>query len=99
MSKVLLKYKNLSLLVDSEADVELFIKCKDQILKLNEAYVAFMRNIINMDKSDSKRIEDMRNDLKEFIIESGVIGAPFDIQNAELFALSNKIEYQTLELE
>ena len=99
MSKVLLKYETLSLLVDSDANVELFLKCKDQILKLNEAYVAFMRNIINMDKSDSKKIEDMRNELKEFIIESGVIGVPFDTHDAELFALSNQIEYQTLELE
>lgn len=99
MSKVLIKYKKLSLLVDSEADVELFLKCKDQIIKLKEAHVAFMRNIINMDKSDSKKIEDMREGLSEFIMTSGVIGVPFDNRDAELFALSNQIEYQTLELE
>lgn len=98
MSKVLLKYKELSILVDENADMELFTKNVEHIYRFFEQYKAYVSNLMDATEEDTRRLTQMKDELSEFIEDSGVIGAPFDNHDALLYALDRNVDYKVLEI-
>lgn len=98
---VLIKYKDLSILVDEDADTSIVIRTLPDILKLKaytDACFSDIDKMMNVNDSDVISARDLRDKLKSFVFKTGAIGYPFDLHDAELFALDRKIEYTILEL-
>lgn len=97
MKKVLIKYKNIRLLINESAS-ELFIKNIENIEKLQILVDAFYKNILNSSHDASVEIDLLKTQLSEFVEQSGVIGTPFDSRDAYLYALDRKLDFEILEL-
>ena len=95
---ILIKYRDIKLLVNADSDMQLFIDNKDKIVALNEAMKAFTRDLLNQSTEDVNRIDKLKEELSEFVQMTDVIGFPFNMQDAELYALDKQIEYQVLEI-
>lgn len=99
MKMVLIKYKEMSILVDESASLELFTANIDAFYDLDIAVKELYKNLLNATKQDTDNIAIMRKNLKPFSDELKVIGTPFDNYDAELYALDRKIDYDVLELQ
>lgn len=97
--KTLIKYGDLKLLVDSDCDIQAFIDNKDKIIALNEAVNSFCADLMNQTKEDQMNIDRMKNNLSDFVQLSDVTGYPFDMRDAELYAINNGIDYDVIEIE
>jgi len=98
MKMVLIKYKKMSVLVDQNADMNLFIQNLDKIQKLDALAKGFYKNLLTTSPEDLEKIEKMKSELKPVSDEMKIIGTPFDNHDAELYALDHGIEYGIFEL-
>lgn len=98
MKKILLKYKDIKLLVNEDVDIQHFIDNKELIVQLHDAMNQFTTNLLNQSDDDAKKIDELKQKLAEFVMHSDVIGFPFHMKDAELYALDNNIEYEILEI-
>lgn len=96
--KILLKYKDISILISETVSLELFIENRKEIENLNSKVRHFHKNIVSMGEKENQEIEHLRVKLKDISEEFEIIGSPFDNHDAELYALNNRIEYEILEL-
>ncbi|MBX3629293.1 MAG: hypothetical protein KF908_05140 [Nitrosomonas sp.] len=88
----------MKLLIDNDCNVELFLKYKEQILLLNDEMIDFTKNLLNQTNEDIARIEKIKNQLSEFIQMTDVIGFPFNMKDAELYAIDHNIQYHVIEI-
>jgi hypothetical protein len=95
---VLIKYKNMSVLVDESADIEPFIANIEAIYDLDVAVKAFYKNLLNAKGEDAIKIGQMRQKLNPLRDKMKIIGAPFDTHDAQLYAVDHNIEYSILEI-
>lgn len=96
--KILIKYKNMSVLVNDDFNIQEFSANADKIYRYFEKKSAFARNILSQNDKDINELDTLKAELWQFIVSSGAVGFPFDNKDAELYALNNDIEYQILEL-
>ncbi|MBL8499570.1 MAG: hypothetical protein JNL77_03135 [Nitrosomonas sp.] len=95
---ILIKYKDIKILVNADSDVAEFIKHKDKIVALNAATTEFAENLLKQTDNDVKRIACMKKELESFVLMSDAIGFPLNNKDAELYALDKHINYDVIEL-
>ena len=97
--KNLIKFSDVKLLVDADISKELLIKNAKNICELNSLVNTLYRDALGADQFLLDEIKRKRNELDDFVVQSGVIGSPFDLHDAELYALDRNLEFEVLELE
>ena len=94
---IILHESKIKLLVNSNYNFFEFKQIVNDIIKLNK----LKNNILRcaLDDNDYELLnnyERLKNKLGGFILDSDVVGWPFDNHDAELFALDRKLEYFTI---
>ena len=97
MKYVLIKYKNIKLLVNDGCDMQPLIEHIRSIESLAEKVNGFYMKLINATQEDASALEKEKQQLTSKIGYK-IIGVPFTNQDAELYALDKKLDYTELEL-
>ncbi|MGR2849164.1 hypothetical protein [Vibrio vulnificus] len=97
MKYVLVKYKNIKLLINEGCSSQPLIDHLSEIDDLNDKVSHFYANLMNATTEDGKKIEAEKQSLMSKI-GYNIVGVPFSNQDAELFALDRKLTYEILEL-
>lgn len=97
MKYVLIKYKNIKLLVHESCDMQPLIEHIQSIESLVEKVNGFYMNLINASQEEASALEKEKQQLISKIGYK-IIGVPFTNQDAELYALDKKLDYTELEL-
>lgn len=97
MKYVLIKYKNIKLLVNEGCDMQPLIEHIQSIESLVEKVNGFYMNLINASQEEASALEKEKQQLTSKIGYK-IIGIPFTNQDAELYALDKKLDYTELEL-
>lgn len=98
MKMVLLKYKNIKILVSKDADLGVFTANAEKIVALDNAVKEFYKNLLMATDKDVKAIKEKQKELNCIKEKLSAIGVPFDNHDAELYAVNKGIEYDVLEL-
>lgn len=98
MSWVLVKYKNIKLLVEDNLDTNSLIENLKEIEILNFKFKEICENMLLQSKGDIFRFNQQK-DLLLRRIGGAVIGAPFTTHDAELYALGKGLIYTEIELQ
>lgn len=93
---ILLKYKDIKLLVDDNMCADVFISNIPAIEEFNAAAMAYAESALHATAEDTARIKALKKVLANFIDQSKVIGFPFDLKDAELHAIDKGIKYTEL---
>lgn len=97
MKYVLIKFKNLKLLVHEGIQIDSLISELKEIELLTEKVNNFYANLITATKEQGAALDKERQALTSKIGYK-IIGVPFTNQDAELYALDKKLDYEVLEL-
>lgn len=97
MKYVLIKYKNIKLLVNEGCDMQPLIEHIQSIESLAEKVSSFYVNLMNATTEQSSELEKEKQKLIS-LIGYNIIGVPFTNQDAELYALDKKLKYTELQL-
>lgn len=100
--KILVKYKDLKLLIDKDCSETMLFDNLKKIYELFELEKAMLFDtpkigLSQFDVREEKR-KALKAELEDFKRHSDAIGCPFDMRDAELYALDRKIRYEVLEL-
>jgi hypothetical protein len=97
MKYVLIKYKNIKILVNDSCDMQPIMDHLERIDALNKKVSGFYMNLMNANQDLSSSIE---YDRQQIISKIGynIIGVPFTNHDAELYAIDKKLEYTELHL-
>lgn len=98
MKYVLIKYKNIKLLINEGCDSRTLLNHLTEIEALNAQLTSFYANLMNATTENGKKIEAEKRSLISKIGYK-IIGVPFSNHDAELYALDKKLTYEVLELE
>lgn len=97
MKYVLIKYKNIKLLVNEVCDMKPMLEQLPNIEALAEKVSGFYMNLMNVNQEQSSALEKEKQQLTSKIGYK-IIGVPFTNQDAELYALDKKLEYTEFQL-
>lgn len=97
MKHVLVKYKNIKLLVNEGCDMQPMLEQLQSIEALTEKVNDLYINLVN---ATPEQFSDLEKERQQLISKIGykIIGVPFTNQDAELYALDKKMEYKELVL-
>lgn len=98
MKYVLIKYKNIKLLVNEGCDMQPLIEHLQDIEILSEKVNIFLSDFMNATPEQSAALEKEKQHLTSKIGYK-IIGLPFTNNEAELYALDKKLDYEELQLE
>ena len=98
MKYLLIRYKNIKLLVNESCDMQPLIAHIQSIESLAKKVNGFYKNLKNATDQDASSIEQEKQQLISKIGYK-IIGVPFTHQDAELYALDKKLDYADMELE
>lgn len=98
MKYVLVKYKNIKLLVNEGCNMQLLLEQLQGIEALSGKVSGFYMDLMNATPEQSAAIEKEKQQLTSKIGYK-IIGVPFTNHDAELYALNEKLEYTELQLE
>ncbi len=98
MKYVLVKYKDIKLLINEGCSAEALIKHIAEIEELSKRLENFYLNVFNANADEVPAIEYER---RQLISKIGykITGEPFTNEDAELYALNEKLDYTELHLE
>lgn len=97
MKYVLIKYKKIKLLVNEGLHMQPLIDHLSEIELLNNDVTDFYKNLLYAtDESSAKTTKQQQALISR--IGYKIIGVPFSNDDAELYALDKKLDYQILEL-
>ncbi len=96
----LVKYNDVTLLItNADGDLSLLTSILDDIEKLDTDTKKFYKNLIAADADSIGQSLKIRANKLNYVKEAlGIIGTPFDVHDAELYAVNKGIEYEVLEL-
>lgn len=97
MKYVLIKYKNMKLLVHEGVDIQPLIQHLSDIEALALDVESFYLNLLSATKDDGAALTERARKLTSKIGYK-IIGVPFTSHDAELYALDKKLDYEVLEL-
>lgn len=97
MKYVLIKHKDLKLLVNEGLHMQPFLEHLSEIVTLAEKVNHFHRNLLNATAEEGRQLENKARSLTSKIGYK-IIGIPFTNHDAELYALDKKLDFETLEL-
>lgn len=97
MKYVLIKHKNLKLLIDEELQMQPLLVHLHEIEALADKVKEFYRNLLSASPHQIEKLEQERAILLSKIGYK-IIGVPFTAHDAELYALDKKLEYTELQL-
>jgi len=97
MKYVLIKHKNLKLLINERLHMQPLVDCLLEIEDLADRVTKLYKNVLNATDKEINNIEKQKKALTSKIGYK-IIGVPFSNHDAELYALNNKLEYTELEL-
>lgn len=97
MKYVLIKYKNIKLLVSDDCDMQPMFDQLQSIEALAKKVSSFYVNLMNVTAEQSAALEKEKQQLASKI-GYNIIGVPFTNQDAELYALDKKLEYTELQI-
>lgn len=97
MKYVLVKYKNIKLLINEGLHVQPLIENLSEIELMAEKVVVFYKNMLNATKEDGKKLDQEKAALMSKIGYK-IIGVPFTNHDAELYAIDKKLDYESLVL-
>lgn len=97
MKYVLIKHKNLKLLVNEGLPIQPLVENLAEIEQLAKEVSEFYKNLLNATDSEAKELQSRVNSLISKI-DYKVIGVPFTNQDAELYALNKQLQFDELEL-
>ena len=94
---ILIKYNDVKILIESECDIENLCRFLPDIQDLNQRTKKFFGSL---DARTDEEVDFLKEKPKQIINNLGfnIIGTPFDLHDAELYALDRKLDYTTLEL-
>lgn len=97
MEYVLVKYQQLKILVEEDANIETLIENLQDLVALDEDVSLFYKNLLT---ARPEQIASLEKRQKALIKKIGgkVIGKPFDNVDAELYALDKQLNYDVLQL-
>lgn len=97
MKYVLIKYKNIKLLINEGVQIQPLLSHLSEIENLASRVNEFHKNILTAKKNDGALLE---KEAAALISKIGykIIGTPLSNHDAELYALNKKLEYSELEL-
>lgn len=96
MKYILVRYKNITLLVERGADCNLLLNHFSEIELLTEKVSNFYANLLTTSKKESDEIQSIRSNLLSKI-GYRIIGVPFSNHDAELYALDKNLDHVILE--
>jgi uncharacterized metal-binding protein len=97
MKYVLIKYKEIKMLVNEGLSMQPLIENLIQIEALNKKVIQFHANLLNATSEQGKVLQKEVTELTSKIGYK-IIGVPFTNHDAELYALDKKLDYAVLEL-
>lgn len=97
MKYTLVKYKNIKLLVNEGLQMQPLIDHLIEIELLADKVSIFYKNVLTATKEQGAELEKEKQSLISSIGYK-IIGVPFTNQDAELYALDRKLNYEILEL-
>jgi hypothetical protein len=97
MDHVLLSYQDIKILASADCNMEAITRNLPRIVELHSRVVAYYKALMNTPKDAIQAMSDERDSLR---IEIGgtLVGVPFSNQDAEMYALSNRIDFVQIEL-
>lgn len=98
MRYVLVKHKNIKLLVNESCDMQPLLEQLQSIEALSEKVNSFYINLINATQEKSTALEKEKQQITSKI-GYNIIGVPFTNHDAELYALDKKLDYTELNLD
>lgn len=99
MEMVLIKYRDLNLLVDPDSDMQDLLANVDEIQEFQRVRNRNLEGMLNISQEEWQEEKALQESLQALKEKMGIIGYPFDNHEAELFALNRKIDYEELELQ
>jgi len=97
MKYVLIKHKNLKLLINQGLHMQPLIDNLLELENLADRVTKLYKNVLNATDKEINNLEKQKEALTSKIGYK-IIGVPFSSHDAELYALNNKLEYTELEL-
>ena len=97
MRYTLIKHNDLKLLINEGCDIAPLLQHLEEIISLNSEYKSFYQNILNAQASEGKALEEKARNLVSKIGYK-IIGTPFSMHDALLYALDKKLAFDELEL-
>ncbi len=91
MKKVLVKYKQLKILIDETADIEPLIANIDEISSLNDDVISMYKNLLSTPPEQAEQLQKRVDLFKPLVDQLGIVGVPFQNKDAELYAADKKI--------
>lgn len=97
MKYVLIKYKNVKILVSEGVPMQPLLDHLSDIESLQDAVEELYKDMLNVTQQEIAKLETMRTDLTSKIGYK-IIGHPFTNQEAELYAYDKQLDFETIEL-
>ena len=95
MHYVLVKYKHIKLLINEGCDSQPLLKHLADIEALYAKVAQFYENLMTVDSAEGAQLDKEKRQLISKI-GYNITGVPFTNQDAELYAINNKLEFNEL---